>query len=62
MRYRFNIVDLITLNALVALGLTVLIGPREIRETFLSVAIDRQESNVRGSGSSEAWNKFRRNV
>jgi hypothetical protein len=24
--------------------------------------IDRQESNARGSGSSEAWNKFRRNA
>ena len=38
MRYRFNIVDLITINALVAFGLTVFIAPREIRETFLSVA------------------------
>jgi hypothetical protein len=34
----------------------------EIRERIdVVVLIDRQESNVSGIGSSEAWNKLRRN-
>jgi integrase len=34
---------------------------RHTTATFLSRAIESQESNARGSGRSEAWNRFRRN-
>lgn len=34
-------------------------GCRKVR-TY--IAIESQESNARGSGSSEAWNRFRRNA
>src|SRR3954451_11042159 len=33
-------------------------GPRPSGNSAFT---DRQENNVRGSGSSDAWNKFRRN-